>query len=228
MKAYIQTNKNGDYYNVNAFIAAEGFETLGFEVIKYHEVEEVKHKDKEAIFVGGISNIKKRLKYLGIDKQNQEDYPKELQAFFNRKIWKSTLKTIIKNEAYGIFIKPTETKFFQGKVIREFRDFIGLNYDEEVEIWCSEVVEILTEWRCFIRYGKLLDVRYYKGYWNNKLDINLVNTAIEQYTNQPAAYSLDFGIGKDGKYYLIEVNDGYSMGSYGMLPVPYAKFLSAR
>ena len=32
----------------------------------------------------------------------------------------------------------------------------------------------------------------------------------------------------DGKHYLNEVNDGHSLGSYGMGAVSYAKFLSAR
>jgi hypothetical protein len=34
MKTYIQTDKTGDYYNVNAFVAATGFKALGFEVLK--------------------------------------------------------------------------------------------------------------------------------------------------------------------------------------------------
>lgn len=35
MRAYIQTNNNGDFYNVNAFIANEGFSSLGWETIKF-------------------------------------------------------------------------------------------------------------------------------------------------------------------------------------------------
>ncbi|WP_312869990.1 ATP-grasp domain-containing protein [Fontibacillus panacisegetis] len=27
----------------------------------------------------------------------------------------------------------------------------------------SEIVDFKTEWRCFIRYGQILDIRYYKG-----------------------------------------------------------------
>jgi len=39
MRAYIQTNEQGDFYNVNAFVAATGFQSLGFEVVKF--VDEV-------------------------------------------------------------------------------------------------------------------------------------------------------------------------------------------
>jgi len=157
MKAYIQANKNGEYFHISAFVAAMGFDTLGFEIIK-----------------------------------------------------------------------PLKTKLFTGKVIFEFKDFIGLNYAEDVEIWCSEPINVVTEWRCFVRYGKLFDVRYYKGMWDSKLDLNIVRDAISKFKSQPAAYCLDFGVDAAGKYYLIEVNEGHSLGTYGMGAVSYAKFLSAR
>ncbi|GAA5091350.1 hypothetical protein GCM10023210_18650 [Chryseobacterium ginsengisoli] len=32
MKAYIQTDKDGEFYNVNAFIAYEGFKNFGYEI----------------------------------------------------------------------------------------------------------------------------------------------------------------------------------------------------
>jgi hypothetical protein len=131
--------------------------------------------------------------------------------------------------ARNIFIKPVQTKLFKGKVIREFRDFIGLNRAEDVPIWCSEVIDFKTEWRCFVRYGELLDVRYYRGDWGQRLDVERVKEAIEDFEEEaPAAYCLDFGVDENGKYWLVEVNDGYSLGSYGMEPIKYVKFLSAR
>jgi len=228
MKAYIQTDKNGDYYNVNAFIASVGFKSLGFEVFKYLDPNEVQENERDAIFVGGVGMIRKRLEILGIHKEDEIEYPMELREFLNRKVWKSTLKKIIKEGQTNLFIKPLETKLFQGIVITDFKDFIGLNYENDVEIWCSEIINILTEWRCFVRYGSLLDVRYYKGNWDNKLDLNIVNSAISKYTSQPASYCLDFGVDEEGKHYLIEVNDGHSLGTYGMGAISYAKFLSAR
>jgi len=228
MKAYIQTDQHGDYYNVNAFIASVGFTSLGFEVFKYYDPNEVQNTEKDAIFVGGVGMVRKRLQALRIDKPDEIEYPKELRSFLNRKVWTSTLKQIIKEDQRNVFIKPLQTKLFQGKVINSFKDYIGLNYKEEVEVWCSEVVDVVTEWRCFVRYGSLLDVRYYKGKWDSRLDLDIVNDAISKYTTQPASYCLDFGVDAEGKHYLIEVNDGHSLGSYGMGAISYAKFLSAR
>ncbi|MFT5617734.1 MAG: hypothetical protein ACI85I_000959 [Arenicella sp.] len=194
MKAYIQTDKNGDYYNVNAFIASVGFLSLGFEVLKYFDAKDVQEDEREAVFVGGVGMVRKRLEILGISKKDEIEYPNELREFLHRKVWISTLKKIIKEEQTGIFIKPLETKLFQGKVITGFKDFIGLNYDREVDVWCSEIINIVTEWRCFVRYGTLLDVRYYKGNWDSKLDLKVINDAISKYQNQPASYCLDFGV----------------------------------
>ena len=228
MKAYIQTDENGDFYNVNAFIAYVGFRSLGYEVFKYIDAQEVSEQEKDAIFVGGVGNVRKRLKNLGIEKIDEIEYPSELRKYLNRKVWTSTLKQVIANEQYGIFIKPKQTKLFQGKLIQEFKDFIDLNYQDEIQIWCSEIINIVTEWRCFVRYGEILDVRYYKGKWDSRLDIEVVNQAINEYKSQPKSYCLDFGVDANGKHYLIEVNDGHSLGTYGMGAISYAKFLSAR
>lgn len=39
---------------------------------------------------------------------------------------------------------------------------------------------------------------------------------------------LDFGVTSDGRTLLIEMNDGYSLGAYGLEPELYAKLLTAR
>ncbi len=228
MKAYVQIDKEGEYYNVTAYTASVGFKSLGFEVVKYLDANDVLNSEKDVIFVGGVGMVRRRLANLGIEKQDEIEYPTELRKFLKRKVWKSTLKEIIRNDQVDIFVKPVKTKLFTGKVIREFKDYIGLNYEEEVEVWCSEVVDIVTEWRCFVRYEELLDVRYYKGKWDSRLDIEVVKAAIEAYGSQPASYCLDFGVDGKGTHYLIEVNDGHSLGNYGMGAISYAKFLSAR
>ncbi|MBF4488089.1 hypothetical protein [Flavobacterium sp. CSZ] len=53
MKAYIQTDKSGNYYNVNAYVANEGFQTLGWETEKYFSVDEITDNDPESLIVGG-------------------------------------------------------------------------------------------------------------------------------------------------------------------------------
>ncbi len=230
MKAFIQTDKLGEFYNVNAFVAYIGFKHLGFEIEKFHQVEDISDLDPESIVVGGVGTVRKQLIKLGIDLPKEElEYPEELTGYFGRKIWSTTLNHLRNHEvAWNIFVKPKQTKAFPGKVLRSFNDLITLNIHDDLDVWCSDVLDIVTEWRCFIRYDELLDVRYYKGAWDSKLDLTIVKKAISEFTNAPAAYCLDFGITKNGKLIIIEANDGHSLGSYGMGAVSYAKFLSAR
>jgi hypothetical protein len=232
MKAYIQTDKYGNYYNVNAYVANEGFQSLGWETQKYFTVDEIEDLDPESLIVGGIGNVRKRLKQFGIEKPLSEiDYPKDLEKYLGRKVWTSTIEEIIKDDKnWNIFIKPKkETKKFVGKVIKEYKDFIGLVVkDSPTEIWCSEIVNFKTEWRCFIRYGEILDIRQYKGVWDSKLDLDVIKNAVEDFKNAPASYALDFGIDENNTMKLVEVNDGHSLGTYGISATNYAKFLSAR
>jgi len=232
MRAYIQTDRNGNFYNVNAFIANEGFTSLGWETVKFHDVQEIKEFDPEHILVGGIGNVRKRLEILGFArKQGEIDYPPSLLRYFGRKIWATTLQELIqKPQDWNVFIKPKDTtKQFAGRVVKEYRDFIGLNdEDERTTIWCSEVVHFKTEWRCFIRYGQILDIRYYKGAWDSKIDLGVIESAVRDFIDAPAAYGMDFGVDPNGEMKLVEINDGHSLGTYGISPLNYAKFLSAR
>lgn len=232
MKTYIQTDKSGNFYNVNAYVANEGFQTLGWETEKYFSVDEITDNDPESLIVGGIGNVRKRLEKFGVEiPSNEIDYPKELEKYLGRKVWVSTIEEIFRDEQkWNIFIKPKkETKKFVGKVVKDYKDFIGLvDNDNPTQIWCSEIVNFKTEWRCFIRYGEILDVRQYKGVWDSKIDLSVIKNAIKDFESSPASYALDFGIDDNDTMKLVEINDGHSLGTYGISPINYAKFLSAR
>jgi hypothetical protein len=101
------------------------------------------------------------------------------------------------------------------------------NLPLETKVFCSEPLNIISEYRCFVRYGKLLGCQRYNG-GNQELDINLIENAITDYVDSPNAYVLDFGITDKGETILIEVNDGFSLGCYGLSPKKYALFLITR
>jgi len=86
MKAYIQTDPAGEFYNVNAFLAYDGFKNFGYEIEKYVDADEILDNNPENIIVGGIRNVRKRLKNLNITRLEKEiDYPEELKPFLKRK-----------------------------------------------------------------------------------------------------------------------------------------------
>ncbi len=61
-----------------------------------------------------------------------------------------------------------------------------------------------------------------------ELENYTVCSAVKNYATAPAAYAMDFGVTDSGATILVEVNDGYSLGNYGLDSLLYAKLLSAR
>ncbi|MMZ67938.1 hypothetical protein D1872_305770 [compost metagenome] len=51
---------------------------------------------------------------------------------------------------------------------------------------------------------------------------------VSQFQAAPKGYAVDFGLTDKGETLLVEVNDGYSLGHYGLFSLDYAKLLSAR
>ena len=59
-------------------------------------------------------------------------------------------------------------------------------------------------------------------------DRKVIDAAVKAFPNMPAGCALDFGVTDDGRTLLIEMNDGYSLGTYGLEATLYARLLTAR
>ena len=202
---------------------------MGFEVIPFHNNDKLQDSKREDIVVGYVGTVRARLADFGITAPEM-DYPPELQNYLGRKIWQTKMSEVNNYpDRWPIFVKPLEDKQFTGVVVRSPKDLIGCgiqNVDQDV--YCSEIVNFTAEWRCFVRYGKILSVRPYKGDWRKHYDHRVIESAVYEFTSAPAGYAIDFGLTDDGRTLLIEVNDGYALGCYGLFHLDYAKLLSAR
>lgn len=229
MKVYIQCDKTGMPYNVNAYGAMRGFQQMGFETVLYYAPEEIKDSQRKDVIVGGVGRVKSRLEQLEILIEDI-DYPQELERFYGRKIWKTDVQEIIHHaELWPVFLKPLEGKLFPGICVWSERDFIGRFCNgEKLQVYCSELLNFEEEWRCFVRYGEILDIRRYSGTIGRNYDIKAVQKAVEGYLTAPAGYAMDIAVTDHGETVIVEINDGYSLGSYGLDPLLYAKLLSAR
>jgi hypothetical protein len=231
MKVYIRQNANREFITTNGAVAYDGFRKLGWEIVPFCSNDELEDLQPDEVVVGCIDHVQQALLKLGITPPAEVNYPTELQQFLGRKIWKSQINYIAKHpELWNVFVKPSkETKKFTGRVIRSPKDLISCG-DEliDTEIWCSEPVKFLAEWRCFVRYNEILDVRLYRGDWAVHFDPQVVKDAVAAYKSAPASYAIDFGLTDTGKTLMVEVNEGYSIGCYGLFSTEYARFLSAR
>ncbi|MGG4213866.1 ATP-grasp domain-containing protein [Paenibacillus sp. FSL L8-0638] len=229
MKVYIRKGFDHEIANHNFYAAFDGFKQMGFEIRYFENINKLTDHNKEDIVISYVDDVRTALHIHDIV-ASEIDYPKELTAYLGRKIWKSKLSVIANNpENWNIFIKPVEDKKFTGVVVRSTKDLIGCStYGEDPEILCADIVNFVAEWRCFVRYGKILDIRRYKGNWRAHFDYKVVENVVSQFQAAPKGYAVDFGLTDKGETLLVEVNDGYSLGHYGLFSLDYAKLLSAR
>lgn len=231
MRAFIQCDKHLEPINPNVFNAYKGLEDMGFECVKFHTLEDLDayYHSRGELIVGGIGIIRKRLVKFDIIPPTV-DYPDELKGYLGRSVTEMKLSDIANHpERWPVFIKSKEQKLITGKVIKSTTSLIGMGRQgEDPKIYCSPVIDFVSEYRVFVRYGQVLDCKHY---WGDPLrfpSAEIIRLAIQDYTSAPDAYGIDFGVTKEGKTLLIEVNDAWALGCYGLESHLYAKFLVTR
>ncbi|UOQ64999.1 ATP-grasp domain-containing protein [Hymenobacter volaticus] len=231
MRAFIKQDNSGEWDNTNCYAAADGFKQMGWEVIPFVRLTELPNDDPADIVVSYVDDVEDALRALGCTVPPVLDYPESLQPFLGRRMWQSTINTVAADPAqWPVFVKPVfARKKFTGVLVRHFRDLVGCgDQAENTPVWCAEPVRFLAEWRCFVRYGEVLAAQPCRGDWRVHFNASVVEAAVAAYQNAPKAYALDIGVTDQGTTLVVEVNEGYSIGGYGLSSLRYAKFLSAR
>ena len=218
MVVYIRQSKLPSEVSINKYNAQVGAYLQGEEVILYQSFSEIKQLTSDDTVVDYITETRALLKMMGLNVPVY-DYPIELKEFYGRKIYAGVLGEIVNiPDNWGKFIKPKAgSKIFTGRVVNGTRDLIGIGLSFDYPIWISEVVEFIAEWRCFVLDGRVLDVRPYTGDYHTQC-----------WKDAPIAYGLDIGVTSDGRTLVVEVNDGYALGNYGLSPLKSINFHKAR
>lgn len=224
-------------FSDNAFSAALGFASMGFDIREIEPGEDLYNylnKDKESFFVGGINAVRDVFNALGI-KQPEIDNPHIcLPLFLGRDVQEVTweqIESLVDIGGCPFFIKPLEDhKLFTGYVVKSKHDLIHAKnrIKPHTRIIISECVNFVSEYRCFVHKGKLVGCKNYAGDFKKFPNFEIIEEAITQYKNQPIGYSIDFGVTDDDKTLLIEMNDGFGLSAYGLNKVLYCKILMDR
>lgn len=241
-KIFVQRDPaTGEFINKNVYNAWYGFTRMGVwaESFVWSDLAEGKLAlERDAAVIGGIGTVRAALAQLGAPEPANIDYPETLAPFLRRRVRRSTIR-----EAHGlcrddrfdppVFIKPvTGHKEFTGHVLAVYRDLLrtaGWAHEEpDTAVWLSEVVDFVAEWRYFVHAREVVGVGHYHGDPLRTPDPTLVRAAAAAWTDAPVAYTLDFGVLADGSTALVEVNDGFSFGCYGLNPYVHARMLAAR
>lgn len=229
MRAFIHT-VGGCCFNDECATAQRGFEKLGVECVPFSNNELLNQSAREDVVVGGMFVMGHALSMRGITPPTI-DYPESLSCFLGRRVWATTVGEIQERDL-PVFVKPLGEKELPGIVAGKMSDLDEYYaHGNDYQVLCSEPVKFVSEWRLFVRYGELLDIRCYRGDLQKWCDVDVVNEVIGAYAAAPdalAGCSIDLGVAADGRTLLVEVNDGFALGCYGMDSVGYALLLSAR
>jgi hypothetical protein len=191
---------------------------------------------------GGLQVTLPALKRLGVDIYKNDDYPERLSKYLYRNVWASSLKRVReKVEAEGeiapVFIKPLrKVKRFTGRVVSTMDDLAPLgNVGGSVEIYCSDPVRWVSEYRVPVVRGEVRGCAWYDGDRGAAVDMGVVGQMVKDYgeavdgfSPAPSAYCLDVGVLETGETALVEVNDAFSVGMYDGMEACYPDLLVTR
>jgi len=235
-RVYIK-RAGGEIASEACFAAWKGFSVKGYP-LDFFEWDELTGRhlplSRETLVVGGTVAVHKALKQIGVPIPPPLNVPESLLSFTGRKLWATTLGDIRQQFQAGspapVFVKPlTSAKEFAGMVIASPRDLGCVQHlEDDLVVQAAESVAFVSEWRYFVLRGTVVGTAHYKGDCFIHPDSATILNAVTTYSVAPAAYGLDFGVTADRRTLLVEANDGFALGCYGLDPVVYAEMLEAR
>jgi len=159
--------------------------------------------------------------------------PIELRDFVNRNVYDTTLGEVrnLDDNKFPLFIKAYEktNDFIAGPIKNKiYLGYYTHKFEDNLPVQISNIVEFMSEYRCFVNDGKLVGLKHYINDFTLFPNIDFIKEVIKQYKNAPIAYTLDVGITKSGTTELIECNDAWSIGNYGLNPKIYVTMLLNR
>jgi len=190
--------------------------------------------DVHSFVAGDHPTIALAMKQLGVAHPALSCYPQSLAPWLKRTVWSTDLRSAMRESGLRpLFIKPlSRTKLFTGFVCHSPADlYKAESASLSTEVYCSEVVDWQAEYRVFVQDGKIAGIRHYAGEVSSELNKHTVEQAIQALQASGEAtrgYGIDFGVLANGDTALIEWNDGFALGSYGLDKAIYTDLLLAR
>lgn len=186
----------------------------------------------DAIYYGNVGYMDKVVKALGYHHRHIGHVPDDLLPLAGRKIEINTFDSVLEKKQ-PVFIKPLPhlNKQFTGFVYtgKQLQHIVMANYFQSGEkVITSEVVDFVSEWRCYICDGEVLDGKHYKGDFRIAPDYKVADEACKLWKDAPAAWSCDLGVTKDGRTLIVECNDCMCLGMYGLSELKAALMLDRR
>ncbi len=130
-----------------------------------------------------------------------------------------------------LFIKPLEIKLFTGFVLDQMQYACLENKPLDTPLLAYKPFEerIESEWRVYVHHHKMLDSKNYSGDFTLCPNYEYVDAVIKENSKIfPCAYTIDIGVLTSNENVVIEYNDMWAIGNYGIPNDLYLKALRDR
>lgn len=236
-RAYLEQNGLRKYRHEESLIHKE-CGRLGMEVVPFL-AKQVQRRQlpltRECFICGDMDAMHGAMKHLGIEVPIPNDFPKSLEPYFHRRVWRSSVAALESALYDGreVFAKPAgRRKLFTGRVFQSPSDMALLSgVSRQEPLWCSEIVSWKSEFRIYVIGADIVSQDHYAGDASASLSQYSISEAIQRFAasgEAPAAYGIDFGLLDTGETALVEANDGYALGAYSIDAASYARLLFTR
>ena len=216
------------------FAAYLGFNKLGMDIVFFENILEVP-KSKFHIVVSFVEDTKVFFNRMQIRVPRSINIPSDLpEKYIDRKYFITSLGKLKEMNLQGSwFVKPAyKFKIGASGVLSDLSkkslNLILNDVNDKEMMLVSEVVDFISEYRCFVHHKKLIGIQNYMGDFTMFPDINIIEGILNDFKTSIVAYTIDVGVTKEGKTLLIEIQDAWSIGNYGLEGKTYAKFLRDR
>lgn len=243
MKVYSLIARPGEPRHAQMLAVNDAFWERGYEIVPFTQADlaegrldaDLHAEPERTLVVGAVGIVRKALVRCGRPEPPNLDFPAEIRPWTGRRIFETTfgrIRELVRAESteLPLHVKPRDRhKLFKGTLVAAFRDLIplvGVPNDEPV--WAQEPVEFLSEWRATILRGRIVHVGWYKGDPLRFPDPEPLKAALAAFVSRPRGCGMDWGVTRCGRTLLVEVNDGFALGNYGVPGHAYTAMIETR
>jgi len=201
---------------------------LDFKLVTYEELTLGKYDAllQNYLFVGSTEFMMEIFRRLGLENVG---VPENTNRFYETITLEQAWDRAAADEK--IFIKPLQIKLFTGFVLdkMQYGCLNGLSRETLVMAYKPFEHKIVSEWRLYIHNHQIVDSRNYSGDFKiSPSYVQATKIVDKQRQSWPKAYTMDVGILENGEDVIIEYNDMWAIGNYGIPNDIYVRMLQDR
>ena len=225
---YLQKDKYKDIpHHFDVACAMYGAMDLGLEyrLIRYEDIA-ANLITPNNLFVGSVEFMKAVFNRIGL---NDVRLPENSNREY--KVERLDVVKQMAKDGVKMFIKPFDIKLFTGFVIdkMQYTSISNIPDDTLVMVYKPFEYPIESEWRCYIHNNKVEYISNYSGDFYVSIDSPYLDNVINQNKGKfPVAYTIDIGVLSNGENVVIEYNDMWAIGNYGVPNDVYVRMLRDR